>query len=204
MSERIRSLADDPEADRLVDALAPGLHEAGNPYLDWLFGDAEVARAAVRRFMASERSELSLRRVTVLERDGELVGAYVGVDGADMARCARADSMTALAVVGRAGRPALLRRAATLADARRPIDPDQWFLSKLWVRPEDRGHGFGRVLVNEFIATGERRGLHRCRVDARFGDAHVIGLYESAGFQRRGLTEAADGVVTVLEMVREP
>jgi len=203
VSRRLRALADDPDAERLIDVLAPGLHEAGNPYLDWLFGDAQVARRAVRRWMAGERSELALRRITVLEEGDAVLGAFVGVEGADMPTCARADGVAALAVVDRAARPALLRRAAEVADVRRPIEADQWLLSKLWVTREQRGRGLGRILVREFVAAGARRGLTRCRVDARCADAHVIYLYESEGFEQRATSPGGDPRLAVVEMVRE-
>jgi len=203
VTARLRMLADDPDAERLIDALAPGMHEAGNPFLDWMFGDGELARTAVRRWMASERSEIAIRRVTVLEDDDVIVGAFVGVDGADMPGCARADSVVAMAVAGRAGRAVLLQRAATLAKVRRPVALDQWLLSKLWVSPAHRGCGLGRALAREFVAQGERRGLRRCRVDARIGDAHVIRLYESVGFEQRARSAETDPQLAVVEMVRE-
>ena len=203
MSVRLRALAEDPDAERLTDALAPGLYEAGKPYFDRMFGDPAAGVAAVRRYLASERSELSIRRVTVLEDGGELVGAFVGVEGADMPRCARADSLLALKLVGREGRAGFLRSAAALAELRRPIEADQWFMSKLWVTSERRGRGYARMLMREFVAAAERHGLPRCRVDAYEGDVPVLGLYESEGFEQRSIAHSADGTLGLIEMVRE-
>ena len=204
MSRRLRELAYDPAAAQLIDDLAPGLHEAGNPYLDWLFGDPETALHAVCGWLRRDSSELSVRRVTVLERDERLAGAFVGVDGADMPACARADGVAALEAVGREGRAGFLRRARSAAGLRRPVEADQWLLSKLWVAPGERGAGLGRLLVREFVAAGERRGLPRCRVDARADDTPVLRLYESEGFEQRSVAHNPDGTIGVVEMVREP
>jgi len=204
MSVVLRELAGDPDAARLIDVLAPGIHASGNPYFDWLFGDPDVALGVIKRCMARDSSEIAIRRVTVLERDGELLGCFIAVDGAEMARCARSDSVTALAAVGRAGRTAFLRRAAAAASLRRPIDADQWFWSKMWVDPKHRGAGLGRLIAEQVAADGDRRGFPRGRVDARPEDAHLIALYESVGYEQRGLTRTSDGIIGVIEMVREP
>lgn len=203
MSEPLRCLADDPGAKAAIPAVAPWIHEAGNPYLDWLLGGPRTARAAVERWMASERSEISIRRVTVLEREGRAIGGFAAIDGSALPACAKADSLAALALVGREGRGELLRRASALAGVRAPVEPDQWFLSKLGVLREHRRAGHGRTLLEAFLEAGERRGFRRWRVDARPEDAHVVGLYESAGFEVRAVRTSPEAGISVAEMVRQ-
>jgi ribosomal protein S18 acetylase RimI-like enzyme len=178
-----RDLATDDDAERHIPDVLPWVHEAGNPYFDFLFGDPETARRAVAAMLARERSEISIRRVTALIEDGRAVGGFVGLSGAEQAASAKADSLIALQVVGRDGRRGLLERAGAAAGLRRPPEPDEFFLSKLGVLEPYRRGGRGRALLERFLATGRDRGFRRFRLDVRQRDDHTVGLYRSAGFE---------------------
>ncbi|HYI38519.1 MAG TPA: GNAT family N-acetyltransferase [Thermoleophilaceae bacterium] len=177
-----RALTDVPSPERFVSDLQPWIHEAGNPYLDWLFGAPDSARAALAAWMVSDGSEISLGRVVGLFEGGNPIGGYVGLSGSDLAKCVRKDAITALKVAGRDGRPAFLERARELSDLRRPVEPDEWFLSKLGVLVPYRRGGRGRALLEDFLGRGAQAGFSRFRLDVWARDEHTVRLYESAGF----------------------
>ncbi len=177
-----RALAEAADAERYLPDLIPWVHEAGNPYLDWLLGSPEAAREAIGMWMVREGSEISLKRVVALFEEGNPVGGFVALSGADLQLCARADTLTVLKAVGRRGRSELLLRAADVADLRTPVEPDEWFLSKLGVLEPFRRGGRGRAIVHEFLERGRAAGFSRFRLDVWGNDAHTVRMYESAGF----------------------
>ena len=172
--------------------IEPWVHEAANPYLDWMLGSAELARTALRRWMAKDRSEISLTRAAGLYEGDAVVGGYIALTGADLAGAARADTLALLAVVPRARRAGVLARAAALSELRSPVDPDQWFLTKLGVLEAHRGQGHGGAAVEHFLAAGRALGLTRFRLDAWEPDAHVVAMYERAGFAPTARRESSD------------
>jgi ribosomal protein S18 acetylase RimI-like enzyme len=187
-----RALAEDRDHQRHLPDLLPWVHEAGNPYFDWLLGDPGTARAAIEVWMRRSSSEIALERVVALFEDGRAVGGFVGLAGADLARCAKADSLVALKAVGREGRAELLRRAKAVAELRLPVDDDEWFLSKLGVLEPYRRGGRGRALLHEFLHRGEAQGFTRFRLDVWEQDEHTVRLYESAGFQTADATHSEE------------
>jgi len=198
-----RALGSEEEAERYIEAVLPWVHEAGNPYLDWLLGSPEVAESALRAWMSRPSSEVSIRRFTVLMEDGRAAGGFVGVGGDDLQACLRADSVAALKAVGREGRRGLLERAAAVADLRRPVEPDEWYLSKLGVVPELRRGGRGRALLREYLDAGRRAGYRRFRLDVWREHAGTVDLYRSAGFEVLAESEAKLDGMTLLSMGME-
>lgn len=59
------------------------------------------------------------------------------------------------------------------------------YLGELWVRPERRGHGLGRALLEEAMEEARRRGCDHFHVTTSMDDQGARGLYESAGFTNR-------------------
>jgi ribosomal protein S18 acetylase RimI-like enzyme len=61
-------------------------------------------------------------------------------------------------------------------------------LKQLWVDEAYRGRGYGRQLLNAFVAEASRRGVRRIWVASY--DFQAPGMYEKAGFKR--MAEFAD------------
>jgi ribosomal protein S18 acetylase RimI-like enzyme len=71
------------------------------------------------------------------------------------------------------------------------------YMSLLAVRPEARGHGVGRILVDACIAQARENGMTEIRLQTLGGNRQAMRLYESAGFCKVGV----NGQKVVLEKV---
>lgn len=169
-------------AESLIPEILPWLHEAANPYVDWLFG-AEVGRGVLAALLGSESSELALRRVTLLRTRTAVVGGFVAVPGAELARCRRVDPL----LISRALRSQGVRLPAErLTEAHgllAPVSDEELYLSKLGIASAFRGRGLGRVALERFLADGREAGFGRFRLDVSEDNVAAVRLYESAGFE---------------------
>jgi putative acetyltransferase len=67
--------------------------------------------------------------------------------------------------------------------ALRPLAPGICEMKRLYVRPEFRGKGIGRMLVEWVIAEARQIGYHKMRLDTVPGMEEAIGLYRRFGFR---------------------
>ena len=54
----------------------------------------------------------------------------------------------------------------------------------MYVRPQFRGLGFGKLLLNHLAAYARGRGVGLLRLETGIHQKEAIGLYEGVGFQR--------------------
>jgi GNAT superfamily N-acetyltransferase len=169
------------------------VHEAGNPYFDWLFGGRERAAGAIAAWMRRPASELSIDRIWVALVGGELAGMYIGLPGITLRECRQADAVALIAEAGqsREARAALVEHVAASKELFPPVQPDDFYLSKIGVVSEHRGKGLGRALTREFFAAGRDGGFNRFRLDVAADNEPAIRLYRSLGFGTASQREAA-------------
>ncbi len=172
------------DATNLRAEVLPLIHKAGNPYYDWFFSKSSSARSALETLFASPTSEISFGRVTSLVAEERLLGMYVALPGAEVARCRLAD---ALVLLRRAGGEGERRTLSTRIDAAQGLFPqisrDEYFLSKIGVVPSYRRRGLGAILLDHYLAEGLEAGYQRFRLDVPATNALAIGLYRSRGFE---------------------
>jgi GNAT superfamily N-acetyltransferase len=169
------------------------VHEAGNPYYDWFFGDPTASRSALRAWLARPESEISLERVVVARSLRTIVGAYVALSGADLRRARDADVLALFARVARrpAERARLIERLAIAQALFAPVGPEDWYLSKIAVVRRCRGQGIGRAITEEYLRSGFAVGFRRFRLDVSADNGHAVEIYRSLGFVVEAEREAA-------------
>ena len=67
---------------------------------------------------------------------------------------------------------------------------DEVHINNVAVRPEYRGRGFGRCLVERVLRDGRSRGAIRALLEVRRGNAAARQLYEYLGFAAIGVRQA--------------
>jgi GNAT superfamily N-acetyltransferase len=78
-------------------------------------------------------------------------------------------------------------------------DPSSADLISMWVRPDHRGHGLGRHLVEAVISWARARGLRQVALWVTASNAGAITLYEHCGFRATGESQPLPSDPTVLE-----
>jgi putative acetyltransferase len=69
-----------------------------------------------------------------------------------------------------------------------PTDGDVGYgeVKRMYVRPEFRGAGFGRAILERLADRARERGVSVLRLETGIQQVEAIGLYERAGFRTRG------------------
>ena len=57
-------------------------------------------------------------------------------------------------------------------------------VKRMYVRPQFRGHGLGKAMLNHLAAYSTQNGIHVLRLETGIYQTEAIGLYEQFGFQR--------------------
>lgn len=69
-----------------------------------------------------------------------------------------------------------------------PTDDDVGYgeVKRMYVRPEFRGSGFGRAILDRLAERARELGVETLRLETGIHQVEAIGLYERAGFRTRG------------------
>lgn len=170
------------DAEALLGDVLPWVHEAGNPYFDWLLGGPSAARAVLERWMRRPSSEISIDRVSAFCHAGRSVAGFIAMTAAELARCRRADTIALITEAGSSGREGLQASLESTKGLFPAPSPEEYYLSKMGVVHDWRGRGLGRQLVTAYLAAGHAQGFRHFRLDVAADNVSAIGLYGRFGF----------------------
>jgi ribosomal protein S18 acetylase RimI-like enzyme len=182
---RFRSLSQDRNASLWIPQVLPWVREAGEPYYSWFFeGIVPVDRleAILTSWMRRRSSEVSVERAVLLMIGDRAVGGFIGLGGADLQTCRRADTLAALQAAGRDGRSLLAERIQQGQDLFAPVAVNEFYLSRLWVAIGSRRAGHGVRILREYLRTGMAQGFRRFRLDVWAENRPAVELYRTFGF----------------------
>jgi len=168
----------------LVARAAPWIHAAGLPFADWFYGSHEIARELIEAAMARRTSELSIERAILQMEDGAYSGCAIAMSGAELAHCRRGDFAEFCEELG-SGPEA----EEVIADVVKvgnqlfsPVDPNDYYLSRIGVAENRRGRGLGKRLLEETIALAREKRHARLRLDVSADNSSAVELYRAFGF----------------------
>jgi ribosomal protein S18 acetylase RimI-like enzyme len=196
----VRKLADDPDPERYLPGVLAWVHEAGNPYFDWILGGAERAGEVLAQWVRRNSSEVSIRRATLLFEDDRSVGGFIALDAAQLGRCRQADLLALMTKMASDKQFESRLKAAQHLFAK--VEPGDFYLSKIGVEPEFRGRSLGKEILQAYADEGRDQGPQRLRLDVSAGNATAIRLYESFGFEVAGRTAAPEANLEYFAMVK--
>jgi ribosomal protein S18 acetylase RimI-like enzyme len=186
-----------------IEPILPWLHEAGNPYWDWLWGSPTEARRQLKGWLARSSSELSAEHVVCLtDGGGHAVGGYVALPGRTVQICRRADLLALRSYLQRS--PDASRILARLGQARSlfaNVAETEFYLSRIGVLASARAQGLGRRLLEMFVEDGRRKGFSKFRLDVSADNAGARRLYRAAGFVEEAESAIAETPLRYVSMV---
>jgi ribosomal protein S18 acetylase RimI-like enzyme len=170
------------DAETGTQAALAWIHDAGNPYFDWLFGDPVTARAVLSGWLRRPESEVAASRVRDTRRVGIAVGGYIALTAAELREARRADAVALVADAPRTRRREQLTKLRQADGLFTEPSDEEFYLSKMGVLAPQRGKGHGRALLEAFCAEAAVREFPWVRLDVSADNHAAINLYHSAGF----------------------
>jgi ribosomal protein S18 acetylase RimI-like enzyme len=198
-----QSLSQDQSIERWIAETLPWIHEAGNPYYDWLFGGAAEAESALTAWMRRPSSEVFVGRLRLLVDNGRMVGGFIALPGSELADCRRMDAVATMQAVAPEERRSVLARMRSARGLFTTLSAQDFYLSKMGVVPHHRGAGHGATMVRQYLDVGIALGYRQFRLDVWAGNRAAVHLYEAAGFRVLRESSVDQGRMTYLDMALE-
>nr|WP_240454546.1 GNAT family N-acetyltransferase [Caulobacter sp. 17J65-9] len=164
-------------------AAAPLVYMSGPAAFDYVFAPGRRrAEDFLRHAFADGAGEFGWRTHVVVEKDGEIVAAGAGYDGAAPLGYMLAAAGQILGCYGPLTGAGVIRRGLRVEQVIPPPTKDMLYVAHLGVRPELRGGGVGRRMVEHLLEAGAARGYRRAVLDVSAANPRAQALYERMGF----------------------
>lgn len=171
------------ESERYASEVLTGIHDASKPFCDWFFGGHDSARMTLGKWITRPSSESSSTRVKVQFDADRIVGGFLSLSGAELYACRKADMFALMKDMESDSTFDLFERF-TAARALFPrVEPNAYYLSRLWIYPDYRGKGLAREICQGFLETGRAAGFKTFQLDVSADKQPALHLYRSCGFQ---------------------
>jgi ribosomal protein S18 acetylase RimI-like enzyme len=168
-----------------VIAAVPLILSSGPEAFGYVFEHSSRGRAEdfLRHAFLDAEGEFGYRNHVVGVRDGEVVAAGAAWSGAQGFAFMQVALRQILGQYGLVAAPGVLIRGLKVEGIIRPPNRKEWYLAHLGVRPDLRGQGIGRALIDHLLERGREAGLHEAALDVALTNPRAEILYERAGFK---------------------
>lgn len=191
---------DTPHPDDLIPHALPWILEASGPYYRALLGSAACVTPILETWVYRASSEISIRRVKFLLSDSEFAGGFIALNGLDLRKARKADTVALLTSIPVSERHAMMNRMEDLSSLFSPVADDEYYLSKVGLNPHFRGKKLGRLLIDSYLMDGLRQGHTRYCLDVEIHNEPAIRCYRSAGFEVSHRTQSKTGTLGYYSM----
>jgi ribosomal protein S18 acetylase RimI-like enzyme len=184
-----------------VDAAVPLIYSSGPAAFDYVFTleGGPTAQDFLRWAFLDGAGEFGWRNHVVGEVDGRIVAAGAGWTGGAGFRFMIAGARQILRCYGPTGGAGVIGRALRVEAIVPPPARTRFVVAHLGVRPETRGHGIGRALIEHLLERGRTSGVEIAALDVAVTNPRAQALYERLGFvvtgERRSRLSNANATV---------
>lgn len=203
MADVFKHLAEADDPEQYIEETAPWVYLANKPYLDYLFGSEEEAFRITRQWMHRDTSEVSIKNIHLLFRDGVNLGGIVNLEGRNLARARKADLMAILKDVDPSRRESVLKRLKSAGHLFVYPRHDEYYLAKMGVMPAAQGKGVGKLIFGLGIEAGAARGYRKFRGDVHVDNIAALKVYQSFGFEIVARNESEEAGLAYVSVYME-
>jgi ribosomal protein S18 acetylase RimI-like enzyme len=158
------------------------LHDASNPYWDWLWGSETEALAQLRAWLDRPGSEIFVNRIRCISDSHDILGGYIALGGQELQQCRKADFLSLVNHARRSRSEALMLKMDKAKNLFSAVTEDEFYLSRIGVERGARGRGIGKQLMKAYIDSGTAKGFRQFRLDVDASNLAAIQLYRAFGF----------------------
>lgn len=163
--------------------LVPWVKAADEDYFQLLlegFGPDDI----IADWMRCADSELALQNMRLLIADDRIAGGYIGFAGRQLHRRRERDLIDLIRRFGSARQSKLRRRLKDLMSLFGPVEPNDYYLSKIGTAPGLDDPSLEQKLVEDCIERAGRAGYDRLRTDIDESDRRLRDLLATNGFEQ--------------------
>ncbi len=168
-----------------AEAVVPLIYSSGPAAFDYVFradSGGATAEDFLRWAFLDGAGEFGWRNHVVGEIDGTIVAAGAGWSGRMGFRFMIAGARQILGCYGPIAGASVIGRALRVEAIVPPPSRTRFVLAHLGVRPETRGQGTGRALIEHLLDRGRTQGIAIAALDVAVTNPRAQTLYERLGF----------------------
>jgi len=171
-----------------ADVAVPLIYSSGPDAFDYVFmtGEGGDAQGFLRHCFVDGAGEFGWRNHWVGVLDDRVVAVGAGYGGEAKWPFTLAAARQIIGHYGLRGGLGVIARGLRVESVIRPPEGDMHYLAHLAVRPELRGRGVGRALIDHLIGRARDAGRRRITLDVAASNPRAEALYQRAGFRVTG------------------
>jgi len=167
-------------------------HEASAPYSAYVFASPDVAKAWSRHQLTSGAAEFGPPHGRAYVEGESVVAMAAWLNGAELKRLRMKATLALLKFPAFGEDRTLGDRIRAASSTLLSPGPEDMYLSRVAVDPNQRGQGRGRAILDDLASSARSRGCQRLLLEVAEDRAPAVRLYERFGFASLGVVRAPD------------